>query len=353
MMNEIVHIRQVLKHAEGLGWIPFVPQALETPYMTQTKRGHRAWFSPDEYKQLYQRPPVGASPKGKRPGWKSQYEDMHDFVMMMANTGLRPDEFMRLEFRDVKIEDDYATKETILVIDVRGKVGVGYLQEHAGRRPSLQTNLRNRREAEQKAPDEVGSQTEQSRRLLPKTRLLPASTATCSTKSLKKKISNSTAKASAAPPTAFATPISVHAAHGGREHPPDRQQLPHQRPDDRGILRRPHQGPAGRRRHQRHAAQGGSANSRKSAQGLQKRAAGEAPLIFNSWLSTLPAIHTCHAGVAELVDALGLGPNASRHGGSSPSARTTVYIRRAVESRNRLTARRPKGRTERRGPLAG
>jgi integrase len=124
MLQEIVHIRQVLKHAEGMGWIPYVPN-LSTPYMTQGKRGRRAWFSPDEYEQLYTATRKRIT-EGTRPGWKSHYEDLHDFVLIMANTGLRPDEAMRLEFRDVKIEDDYATKETILVIDVRGKTGVGY-----------------------------------------------------------------------------------------------------------------------------------------------------------------------------------------------------------------------------------
>ena len=44
----------------------------------------------------------------------------------MANTGLRPDEANNLEFRDVTIVDDGATKETILEIEVRGKRGVGY-----------------------------------------------------------------------------------------------------------------------------------------------------------------------------------------------------------------------------------
>jgi len=44
----------------------------------------------------------------------------------MFNTGLRPDESWNREFRDVKIEDDYATKDTILVIDVRGKTGIGF-----------------------------------------------------------------------------------------------------------------------------------------------------------------------------------------------------------------------------------
>ncbi|MFT4075645.1 MAG: site-specific integrase [Asticcacaulis sp.] len=124
MLHEIVHIRQVLKFAEGKGWIPFVP-SLSTPYMTQGKKGRRAWFSEEEYKKLYTATSERAK-DGTRPGWKSHYEDLHDFVLFMANTGLRPDEALRLEMRDVKIEDDYATRETILVIDVRGKTGVGY-----------------------------------------------------------------------------------------------------------------------------------------------------------------------------------------------------------------------------------
>lgn len=167
IMNEIVHIRQILKHAEGLGWIPFVP-SLETPYMTQTKRGHRAWFSPEEYKQLREATRRRIT-DGKRRGWEGQYEDMHGFVVMMANTGLRPDEFMRLEIRDVKIEEDYSTKTTILVISVRGKVGVGICKSL----PSAVypfTNLRNRRNAELKT---AGKSEAEIKTLLPKTRLLP------------------------------------------------------------------------------------------------------------------------------------------------------------------------------------
>ena len=124
MLQEIEAIRQVLKHAEGLGWIPFVP-SLSTPYMTQGKRTRRAWFSPDEYDRLH-KATAKRIKEGARPGWRSHYEDLHDFVLIMANTGLRPDEAMRLEFRDVKVERDYATKQVILVIDVRGKTGVGY-----------------------------------------------------------------------------------------------------------------------------------------------------------------------------------------------------------------------------------
>src|SRR5258708_8998798 len=50
----------------------------------------------------------------------------------MANTGLRPDEANRLEYRDVKIVDDAASNETILEIEVRGKRGVGYCKSTSG-----------------------------------------------------------------------------------------------------------------------------------------------------------------------------------------------------------------------------
>jgi integrase len=130
MTQEVVHIRQVLKTAEGMGWIPYVPD-LNPPYKTQGKKGRRAWFSPEEYKQLYEATRRRAL-DDKRRGWRGRYEDLHDFVLFMANTGLRPDEAMRLELRDVKIEHDPATRQTILVIDVRGKVGTGYCKSMPG-----------------------------------------------------------------------------------------------------------------------------------------------------------------------------------------------------------------------------
>jgi hypothetical protein len=69
MLQEIVIIRQVLKHAEGLGWIPYVPN-LSTPYMTQGKKGRRAWFSHEEYKRLYQATRRRIT-DGKRPGGRA------------------------------------------------------------------------------------------------------------------------------------------------------------------------------------------------------------------------------------------------------------------------------------------
>jgi integrase len=167
MLQEIVTIRQVLKHAEGLGWIPYVPN-LSTPYMTQGKRGRRAWFSHDEYKKLYTATRRRIT-KGKRRGWKPRYEDLHDFVLIMANTGLRPDEAWNLEFRDVHVEDDYATKATILVIDVRGKVGVGYCKSMPNAVHPFE-DLKQRRE--QKLRDE-GKTDAEIDKLLPTMKVFP------------------------------------------------------------------------------------------------------------------------------------------------------------------------------------
>lgn len=130
ILQEIVCIRQVMKHAEGLGWIPFVP-SLATPYMTQGKKGRRAWFTPEEYKSLYTATRHRIT-EGTRRGWKAHYEELHDYVLFMGNSGLRPDEAARLQVRDVSVEKDYGTRETLLVIDVRGKTGVGYCKTMPG-----------------------------------------------------------------------------------------------------------------------------------------------------------------------------------------------------------------------------
>lgn len=124
LLHEIVHIRQILKFCEGKGWIPYVP-SLSSELLKKTKVGRRAWFSPEEYDKLHKATRDRIT-NGKRRGWKTHYEDMHDYVLFQANTGLRPDEAANLEIRDVKIVHDYETRETILDIDVRGKTGVGY-----------------------------------------------------------------------------------------------------------------------------------------------------------------------------------------------------------------------------------
>ena len=128
--GEIVTLRQVLKTANRKGWIAALPD-MSAPYKTSGKVEHRAWFSPEEYKLLYEATRERAKNPPK-PRWREVCETFHDYVLFMGNTGLRPDEAARLELRDVKIVNDESTGERILEIEVRGKRGVGFCKSMPG-----------------------------------------------------------------------------------------------------------------------------------------------------------------------------------------------------------------------------
>lgn len=128
--HEIVTLRQILKTANRQGWIPFVPD-MSVRYKASGKVSHRGWFSPTEYRQLYEATRERAK-NPKNPRWRHECEQLHDYVLFMANTGLRPDEASRLEFRDVEVVKDVGTGEQILEIEVRGKRGVGYCKSMPG-----------------------------------------------------------------------------------------------------------------------------------------------------------------------------------------------------------------------------
>ncbi|MEZ0018204.1 site-specific integrase [Sinorhizobium fredii] len=128
--NEIVTLSMVLKTAHRHGWIEQVPN-LSDPYRRQSKIEHRPWFTPNEYKSLYEATRRNAAnPKKARFKWHA--EQLHDFVLFMANTGLRPDEVRQLEFRDVEIVEDEWSGDKILEIEVRGKRGTGYCKSMPG-----------------------------------------------------------------------------------------------------------------------------------------------------------------------------------------------------------------------------
>ena len=143
MHQEIVVLRQTLKTALRHGWLDRLPD-LSEPFRASGKISHRGWFSPEEYKKLYTATRARAN-KPKNPRFKWESEQLHDYVLFMANTGLRPDEANRLEYRDVKIVEDEAIKQTILEIEVRGKRGVGYCKSMSGAvRPFQRLTERNK-----------------------------------------------------------------------------------------------------------------------------------------------------------------------------------------------------------------
>lgn len=127
--HELVTLRQVLKTAVRHGWLAGLPD-LTPPYKTSGKVSHRAWFSPEEYKLLYEATRERANDRANHR--RKAAAHLHDYVLFMANTGLRPDEAARLEFRDVKIVDDRDSAERILEISVRGKRGTGYCKSTRG-----------------------------------------------------------------------------------------------------------------------------------------------------------------------------------------------------------------------------
>jgi len=130
MHQEIVTLRQIFKTALRHGWMDHLPD-LSAPYRASAKISHRAWFSPEEYRQLYEATRKRAQDP-KQPRFRWEAEQLHDYVLFSANTGLRPDEAMRLQFRDVTVIEDEGSGQTILEIEVRGKRGVGYCKSTAG-----------------------------------------------------------------------------------------------------------------------------------------------------------------------------------------------------------------------------
>ena len=128
--KEIVCIRQVLKSANRRGSLPYLPN-LAAPFRASGKVSHRAWFSKEEYVRLYEATGARAA-KPLKERWRWASEQLHDYVLFMGNTGLRPDEAGRLEFRDVQVVHDDATGKKILLIEVRGKRGVGFCKSMPG-----------------------------------------------------------------------------------------------------------------------------------------------------------------------------------------------------------------------------
>jgi integrase len=148
--SEIVTLRQILKMCSRKGAIKAVPD-MSVAYKSSGKVNHRAWFSPAEYKLLYEATRERAKhPRNER--WRYQCEQMHDFVLFMGNTGLRPDEALRLEERDVTVVKDEPTGERILEIAVRGKRGTGYCKSMPG---AVQPYLRIRQRKELNPTDRL------------------------------------------------------------------------------------------------------------------------------------------------------------------------------------------------------
>jgi len=107
--HEIVTLRLVLKTAVRHEWLTHVPDVSE-PFKGSAKVTHRAWFSPEEYSQLYHATRENIK-KAKNSRHKFLAEQLHDKILFMANSGIRPDEANCLQYRDVEVVFDEALLE--------------------------------------------------------------------------------------------------------------------------------------------------------------------------------------------------------------------------------------------------
>ena len=248
MHQEIVTLRQTLKTAIRHGWLDHLPD-LSEPYRSSPKISHRAWFSPEEYKKLYEATRKRAhEPKQARFKWEC--EQLHDYVLFSANTGLRPDEARRLQFRDVTIVEDEGSGQTILEIEVRGKRGVGYCKSMTGAvRPfeRLKARLRPARahtktgEGREGAEHRLTTPPQQWRLPKPTDLIFPKWQRELFKTILDEENLRVRSRRPAANGLQPAAHIHLPAPDGRCRHLPDRQKLPHQRRDDREILRGAHQ----------------------------------------------------------------------------------------------------------------
>jgi integrase len=128
--DEIGTLRLVLKTGIRHAWLEHLPD-LSPPYKTSGKIVHRPWFSPAEYKQLYTATREYAK-NPPQPQYQWNADQVHDLVLFMGNTGMRPDEIGNLQHRDVTVITDQGSGEEILEIEVRGKRGVGFCKSTPG-----------------------------------------------------------------------------------------------------------------------------------------------------------------------------------------------------------------------------
>lgn len=99
-------LRQMMRHAVDRGWITHTPQIRnESERLTYRRRRH---FNLDEYRSLYRKARKRAQefegiPLKTRQHWQRQL--LYDYILILANTGLRVDESKTIIWRNVDIDN--------------------------------------------------------------------------------------------------------------------------------------------------------------------------------------------------------------------------------------------------------
>lgn len=119
-------LRLILNEAYRSGWIKQLP-VIKDEYGSVRVKVPRVWFEPKEYTKLLStlRGHIKTL-KGTR--WFNDGHELYDYVIFVANSGLRTGEAQNVCFRDVSHHKeiiDGQPREFLLIRNIRGKRGTG------------------------------------------------------------------------------------------------------------------------------------------------------------------------------------------------------------------------------------
>ena len=119
-------LRLVLNHAYRMGWIKVLP-TFKDEYASNGAKTPRVWFDEREYRQLINalRRRIKTLEKTR---WQEDAKELYDYVLFVANTGLRPSEARNVRFCDCHIREEVIDGERrrhLMIRNIRGKRGTG------------------------------------------------------------------------------------------------------------------------------------------------------------------------------------------------------------------------------------
>ena len=119
-------LRLVLNEAYRSGWIKQIP-VIKDVYNNEKIKVPRQWFDEREYTKLHK----AIRSHGKslaETRWKNDCDELYDYVIFVANAGLRVGEAMNVRFCDVAIhqeQDNDVSRQYLLISNIKGKRGTG------------------------------------------------------------------------------------------------------------------------------------------------------------------------------------------------------------------------------------
>jgi integrase len=117
--QDFIVLRQTLKFARRKGWISALP---DLPQI-KVKAVARPWFSHEDYRKLLKTSSARIK-ESTNPNEKLARQELHDFIVFLAHTGVRIGEALGIHRKDIKMwEGNKHSEKDRCFIRVKGKTG--------------------------------------------------------------------------------------------------------------------------------------------------------------------------------------------------------------------------------------